>query len=107
MGADRTRRRLVTTIPRIGDRFVGVPAKEPVQGITEAETWAVEYRPSVAVLPFVNPSGEKAREYRSDAIAEDIIAALMRFRRLFVFARNSSLPYKSKSIDAKHSGWRI
>jgi hypothetical protein len=90
-----------TMIPRIGDRFVGVPAKEPVQGITEAEMWAVEYRPSAAVLPFVNPGSEKAQEYLAVGIAEDVIAALMRFRRLFVFARNSSLPHKSKSIDAK------
>ncbi|MCA6119249.1 winged helix-turn-helix domain-containing protein [Bradyrhizobium sp. WSM 1738] len=91
----------ITTIPRIGYRFVGPPAKEPVEGITKAKTWAAERRPSVAVLPFVNLSGEKEQEYLADGITEDIITALIRFRWLFVIARNSSFAYKNKSLDAK------
>ena len=60
-----------------------------------------EHRPSIAVLPFANLSGEKEQEYLADGITEDIITALTRFRWFFVIARNSSFAYKGKSIDAK------
>ena len=60
-----------------------------------------EHRPSIAVLPFVNLSGEKDQDYLVDGITEDIITALTRFRWFFVIARNSSFAYKGKSLDAK------
>jgi TolB-like protein len=60
-----------------------------------------ERRPSIAVLPFANSNGEKEQEYLADGITEDIITALIRFRWVFVIARNSSFAYKSKSIEAK------
>ncbi|QOZ45510.1 transcriptional regulator [Bradyrhizobium sp. CCBAU 53340] len=90
----------ITTVPRVGYRFVG-PATEPMQQIAEAKTFAAEHRPSIAVLPFLNLSGEKEQEYLADGITEDIITALTRFRWLFVIARNSSFTYKHKSLDAK------
>src|SRR6266567_5444460 len=93
----------ITTIPRVGYRFVGLPAKEPMERIGEPKVSGTEreYRPWIAVLPFANLSGEKEQEYLADGITEDIITALTRFRWLFVIARNSSFAYKHKTLDAK------
>ena len=54
-------------------------------------------KPSIAVLPFINMSGDSEQEYFSDGITEDIITELSRFRSLFVIARNSSFTYRGKS----------
>jgi len=59
------------------------------------------HKPSIAVLPFVNMSGDPDQEYFSDGIAEDIITALSKFRWFFVTARNSTFTYKGKSVDVK------
>jgi TolB-like protein len=93
----------ITTIPRVGYRFVGLPAKEPIKKIAKPKAFTTEreHRPSIAVLPFANLSGDKEQEYLADGITEDIITALTRFRWLFVIARNSSFAYKHKSLDAK------
>ena len=61
-------------------------------------------RPSVAVLPFQNLSGDGEQEYFADGIVEDIITALTRFRQLLVIARNSSFTYKGRSVDTKQVG---
>jgi adenylate cyclase len=61
-------------------------------------------KPSIAVLPFQNMSGDPEQEYFSDGIVEDIITALSRFKSLFVIARNSSFTYKRKPIDVKQVG---
>jgi len=58
-------------------------------------------KPSIAVLPFLNMSGDVDQEYFSDGITEDIIAALSKFRWFFVIARNSSFTYKGKAIEVK------
>lgn len=58
-------------------------------------------KPSVAVLPFVNMSGDPAQEYFSDGVTEDIITNLSRFRSLFVTAGNSTFTYKGKSVDVR------
>jgi len=58
-------------------------------------------KPSIAVLPFVNLSGDPAQEYLSDGITEDIITELSRFRGLFVIARNSVFSYKDKPADVR------
>ncbi len=58
-------------------------------------------KPSIAVLPFLNMSGDVDQEYFSDGITEDIITALSKFRWFFVIARNSSFTYKSKTIEVK------
>ncbi len=58
-------------------------------------------KPSIAVLPFTNMSGDFEQEYFSDGITEDIITELSRFRTLFVIARNSSFAYKGQSVDVK------
>jgi adenylate cyclase len=58
-------------------------------------------RPSLAVLPFVNMSGDTEQEYFADGITEDIITALSKLRWFFVIARNSSFIYKGKAVDVK------
>jgi adenylate cyclase len=65
---------------------------------------ALPDRPSIAVLPFTNMSGDPEQEYFADGIVEDIITALSRFKSLFVIARNSSFTYKGKAVDIKHVG---
>ena len=58
-------------------------------------------KPSIAVLPFQNMSGDPEQEYFADGIVEDIITALSRFKSLFVIARNSSFTYKGKVVDVR------
>ncbi len=64
-------------------------------------------KPSIAVLPFANLSGDPGQEYFSDGITEDIIAGLARLHWLFVIARNSSFTFKGKAVDAKEIGNRL
>jgi TolB-like protein len=61
-------------------------------------------RPSIAVLPFENMSGDPEQQYFADGMVEDIITALSRFKSLFVIARNSSFTYKGKAVDIKQVG---
>jgi TolB-like protein/class 3 adenylate cyclase len=65
---------------------------------------ALPDRPSIAVLPFQNMSGDPEQEYFADGVVEDIITALCRFKSLFVIARNSSFTYKGKAVDIKQVG---
>src|SRR4030088_1955991 len=69
-----------------------------------AQPLALPDKPSIAVLPFHNMSGDPEQEYFADGIVEEIITALSRFRSLFVIARNSTFTYKGKSVDIKHVG---
>jgi TolB-like protein/tetratricopeptide (TPR) repeat protein len=61
-------------------------------------------RPSIAVLPFQNMSGDVGQDYFADGIVEEIITALSRFSGLFVIARNSSFTYKGRPVDVKQVG---
>ena len=61
-------------------------------------------KPSIAVLPFANMSGDPEQEYFADGMVEEIITALSRIRWLFVIARNSSFAYKGQAIDVKQVG---
>jgi adenylate cyclase len=61
-------------------------------------------KPSIAVLPFQNLSGDPEQEFFADGIAEDIITALSRYSSLFVIARNSSFTYKGHAVDVKQVG---
>ena len=61
-------------------------------------------KPSIAVLPFKNMSGDPEQEYFADGVVEEIITALSRFRQLFVIARNSSFTYKDRAVDVKQVG---
>ena len=117
--------RLVRTIARKGYRFVGdvregaasevsrpappLPASLAAPFPTaprkpSAEALALPDRPSIAVLPFVNLSGDPDQEYFVDGVVDDIISALSRSRWLFVIARNSSFTYKGRTVDEKQVG---
>jgi adenylate cyclase len=65
---------------------------------------ALPDKPSIAVLPFENMSGDPEQDYFADGMVEEIITALSRIRWLFVIARNSSFPYKGRSVDVKQVG---
>jgi len=71
---------------------------------TEKPTFALPDKPSIAVLPFQNLSGDPEQDYFADGIVEEIITALSRFRQLFVIARNSSFTYKGRAVDVKQVG---
>jgi adenylate cyclase len=77
------------------------PAAKPIE---TAPPLRLLDKPSIAVLPFQNMSGDPEQEYFADGIAEDIITALSRFKSLMVSARNSSFTYKGKAIDIKQVG---
>jgi len=71
---------------------------------SEEQTLPLPYKPSIAVLPFANLSGDPEQEYFADGMVEEIITALSRIRWLFVIARNSSFTYKGRPIDVKEVG---
>jgi adenylate cyclase len=64
-------------------------------------------KPSIAVLPFQNMSGDPEQEYFADGMVEEITTALSRFQRLFVVARNSSFTFKGQAVDVKEVGRRL
>jgi TolB-like protein/class 3 adenylate cyclase/Flp pilus assembly protein TadD len=76
------------------------PQQLAVSGVS-GETLALPDKPSVAVLPFVNMSGDPEQEYFADGITEDIITALSHHRWFFVIARNSTFVYKGRAVDVK------
>lgn len=80
------------------------PEADPPRERSSGETLALPDRPSIAVLPFVNMSGDAEQEYFSDGVTEDIITELSRSRALFVIARNSSFHYKGRSLKAPDLG---
>ena len=105
--------RLIKTLPRKGVRFVAAVREEQGPSRTPATATAGEAspagpalpdRPSIAVLPFDNVSGNKDQDYFCDGITDDIITELSRFSDLFVIARNSSFQYKGKAIDVREVG---
>ena len=100
--------RLIRTLPRKGIRFVGevreapdLPSAARARDLTHP---AEPDKPSIAVLPFTNMSGDREQDFFADGIAEDIITALSRCSGLFVIARNSSFLYKSKPVDIREVG---
>jgi adenylate cyclase len=76
------------------------PASLPERG----KSLPLPDKPSIAVLPFQNMSGDPEQEYFADGMVEDITTALSRFKSLFVIARNSSFTYKGKAVDIKQVG---
>ncbi|MGY8664246.1 winged helix-turn-helix domain-containing tetratricopeptide repeat protein [Bradyrhizobium sp. UFLA05-109] len=91
----------------IGIFEVGAPtgARDALVLAAEAESPPpLPDKPSIAVLPFQNMSGDVEQEYFADGMAEDIITALSRFKAPFVIARNSSFTYKARAVDVKQVG---
>ncbi|MDX1432790.1 MAG: adenylate/guanylate cyclase domain-containing protein [Gammaproteobacteria bacterium] len=83
-----------------------IPGPEP-RSRRDAAAPAVAGKLSIAVLPFVNMSGDSEQEYFSDGITEDIITELSRFKNLSVIARNSSFTFKGRSVDVKEVGQKL
>lgn len=114
VGDDGQQQRVIRTIARKGFRFVadlreagsaeGADAPGAGSGEMPALTPAMPAKPSIAVLPFVNLSGDPEQDYLADGVVEDIIAALSQYRWLFVVARNSSFTYKGRAVDVKQVG---
>jgi TolB-like protein/tetratricopeptide (TPR) repeat protein len=114
--------RLIKTLARKGIRFVGEVREVRAQtaaGTTaavagrvpdtagswdEAPALTLPDKPSIAVLPFTNMSGDPEQEYFADGMVEEITTALARFPVLFVIARNSSFTYKGRTADIKQVG---
>lgn len=104
--------RLVRTILRRGFRFVGTVREEGGGQTTAPAQQAkpdlgIPARPSIAVLPFANMSGDAEQDYFADGMVEDIITGLSRIRWLFVIARNSSFTYKGRAVDVKQVGQEL
>jgi TolB-like protein/tetratricopeptide (TPR) repeat protein len=95
VGDDGEQQRLIKTLPRKGIRFVGAVREEQI---------ALPDRPSIAVLPFSNMSGDPDQDYFAEGMAEEIITALSRCSWLFVIARNSSFTYKGRIVDVRQIG---
>ncbi|HEX9672917.1 MAG TPA: tetratricopeptide repeat protein [Burkholderiales bacterium] len=113
--------RLIKTLPRKGIRFVGEVREDetPTAGVIhsgpathrartvdppapgEAPSLPLPDRPSIAVLPFANMSGDPDQEYFADGMSEDLITGLSRIRWLFIIARNSAFVYKGRAVDVK------
>jgi adenylate cyclase len=76
----------------------------PIASLVAGSLLPLPDKPSIAVLPFANMSGDPEQEYFADGMVEEIITALSRIRWLFVIARNSSFTYKGQAIDVKQVG---
>jgi TolB-like protein/class 3 adenylate cyclase len=82
----------------------GVAKAQSGSSVSQPQTLALPDKPSIAVLPFQNMSGDPEQDYFADGIVEDIITALSRFPSLFVIARNSCFTYKGKAVDVRQVG---
>jgi adenylate cyclase len=83
-------------------RDAGAAAKSP--SVPALPVLPLPDKPSIAVLPFANMSGDPEQEYFTDGMVEEIITALSRIRWLFVIARNSTFTYKGRAVDVKQVG---
>jgi TolB-like protein len=92
----------IQTIASRGYRFV-----TPVTRASPDAGLPLPDKPSIAVLPFANLSGDPEQEYFADGMVEEIITALSRIRWLFVIARNSSFTYKGRTVDVKQVGCEL
>jgi len=116
IGDDGEKQRLIRTYARKGVRFIGNVDEAKPGLIKEAPDLAASAsqtgsgsetpraKPTIAVLPFSNMSGEPEQEYFSDGITEDIITALSKHRSMLVIARNSTFAFKGHDRDVRRVG---
>lgn len=111
---DRQHPRVIETIPKVGYRLIGEVSHLSTESgpsthrLAAKTAWpateidlSLPDKPSIAVLPFTNLSGDPEHEYFTDGVTEDIITELSRFHSLFVIARNSTFTYKGKAVDVR------
>ena len=118
IGDNGSEQTLIRTLHKRGFRFIadveealaapetGAPstsddAPELVPDAVPAEPLSLPHKPSIAVLPFQNMSGDPDQEYFADGLTEDIITGLSRQQWFFVIARNSSFTYKGEAVDVR------
>jgi len=109
VGDSGDRQKLIRTIARKGLRFVAAVHPQAAGGQATAHeprerpaaAMPLPDRPAIAVLPFINMSGDPEQDYFSDGISEDIITALSKLRWFFVIARNSSFVYKGEAVHIR------
>jgi TolB-like protein len=97
----------IQTLPRRGYRYVGpavTTSGSDAAAARAASAPTLPEKPSVAVLPFANLSGDPEQGYFADGMVDDIITGLARINWLFVIARNSSFVYKGRAVDVKQVG---
>jgi pentatricopeptide repeat protein len=100
----------IQTVPGRGYRFTAAVARVAAEmrsnaaALQQSDAPSLPDKPSLAVMPFQNMSGDPEQEYFADGMVEEIITALSRIRWLFVIARNSSFTYKGQAIDVKQVG---
>jgi TolB-like protein/Tfp pilus assembly protein PilF len=107
LGDDGAAQRLIRTFTRKGVRFIGEATEQREVRPLASDVWNEIVpcdRPSIAVLPFQNMSGDPEQDYFADGMVEEIITALSRIRWLWVVARNSSFAYKGNAVDVKRVG---
>ena len=119
LGDSGEEQKLIRTVPRKGLRFVGdvhmpssveQPGHRAAAGDENSEprgALPLPDRPAIAVLPFINMSGEAEQEYFSDGITEDIITLLSKHRSLLVTARNSAFAFKGHGSDVRRMGTEL
>jgi len=95
---DRSLKNIPRPVPVYG---VDWQREDPVAAGVLGDLLALPDKPSIAVLPFVNMSGDPEQEFFVDGLTEDIITALSHYRWFFVIARNSSFAFKGRSLDVK------
>ena len=100
----RRARRSDTEAPAAGIAAEPSSWLDPSPLSRDLDAESLSTKPSIAVLPFDNMSGDPEQDYFADGIVEEIITALSRFRQLFVIARNSSFSYKGRAVDVKEVG---
>jgi TolB-like protein len=103
---------LILTVPGLGYKFTGNP--ESVRLSSELRPWATDVptrqmpdKPSIAVLPFQNRSGDSGQDYFADGMTEEIITALSPIPSFFVVSRHSTFAYKEKSSDVRQVGCEL
>jgi adenylate cyclase len=99
---ERTLKNIERPVRLYAVRSASSPA--PAASAEVSRTLPLPDRPSIAVLPFQNMSGDPEQEYFADGMVEDIITALSRFKSMFVIARTSSFTYKGKTVDIRQVG---
>src|SRR5215470_1156189 len=91
----------IVTVSGRGYRLLRAPEPTAVDNAAAEPSAPVPEQPSLAVLPFLNLSGDPEQEYFADGMVEEIITALARIRWLSVVARNSSFAFKGQTVDVK------
>jgi adenylate cyclase len=91
-------------VPGRGYRFTAAVTRANAATLPSDAVPPLPDKPSLAVMPFQNMSGDPEQEYFADGMVEEIITVLSRYPSLFVIARNSSFTYKGRAIDVKEVG---